>query len=528
MPDVKACERARLSRDVRFDGLFYTAVTSTGIYCRPVCPAPPPLARHVRYYANAAAAEAAGFRPCLRCRPELAPGHAAWRRGDDVVARSLALIDEGLLAEAPLATLAARVEVSERQLRRLFVERLGAAPVGVHGTRRLLLAKQLLADTSLPVTDVAMAAGFNSLRRFNAVFREAYRMAPRDVRRQWPPEGQDDRAPEALVLRLGFRPPYDFDALLAFFRYSALPGLEVVTADSYARVYREDGAFGWLRVSRWPSRRGDATHALRLEVHGARPAVLLSLVSRVRRMFDLDSSPGDIATVLRRDARLKPLVTRMPGLRLPGAWDRFEQAVRTVVGQQVSVAAARTFAGRLAAQFGVPVPDALQAVGFTRLFPEPQALADAPIESVGLTRDRARTIRGVARAVLDGRVDLSAASPLDTFIARWTALPGIGPWTAQSVAMLALSHPDACPVEDLVLRRAYAGAGEVVSAATLRQQAELWRPWRAYAAMHLWHDATGGFRGRPPQVTTPAPARAGAPKHKRRPGGQAPVPGRTR
>lgn len=485
MPDADACERARRSRDPRFDGLFFTAVTSTGIYCRPVCPAPAPLARHVRYYPNAAAAEAAGFRPCLRCRPELAPGDPAWRHGDDVVARTLGLIDEGALTEAPVAALAARIQLSERQLRRLFVERLGAPPIGVHGTRRLLLAKQLLTDTALPVTDVAMAAGFNSLRRFNTVFRAAYRMAPRDLRRQMPRQDASD----GLTLRLGLRPPYDFEALLAFLRRRALPGIEVVTDNSYARAFAGHEGPGWWRVSRWAPRSGDPSHALRLEVFGARPTVLLALVTRVRRMFDLDADPDAIAAVLRRDPRLRPLVRRAPGLRVPGAWDGAEVAVRAVIGQQVSVAAARTLAMRVASRHGVALPESLQAHGLTHLFPSPEVLAEQSLDGLGLTRDRALAIRGIARALLDGRVEITPGMPLETFVTQWTTLPGIGRWTAHYLAMRALSHPDACPVEDLVLRRAWPGDGSTATPATLRREAETWRPWRAYAAIHLWNDA---------------------------------------
>ncbi len=481
------CEQARLSRDPRFDGLFFTAVTSTGIYCRPVCPAPAPRPRNVRYFPNAAAAEAAGFRPCLRCRPELAPGDATWRRGDDVVARALALIEQGMLSQAPLAALATRLEIGERQLRRLFVERLGAPPVGVHGTRRLLLAKQLLTDTSLPITDIALAAGFNSLRRFNTTFREAYRLAPRDLRRQ-----TKAALPGGLTLRLGYRPPCDFESMLTFLRDRAIPGVELVGVDSYARMFGASEHPGWLRVSRWPGEDGGTTHALRLEIFGSRPANLLPLVARVRRVFDLDADPHAIAAVLGQDPRLAALVRQHRGLRLPGGWDGFEIAVRAVVGQQVSVAAARTIAARLVDRLGTPVPDDMAALGFTRLFPAPAVVANADLAGFGLTRDRANTLRHVARALLDGRVDFGRERPLDDFVARWTALSGIGPWTAHYIAMRALSHPDAFPAEDLIVRRALAPS--LVTATPpgrtfTRERAEPWRPWRAYAVMHLWREA---------------------------------------
>lgn len=479
-PDTRTCERARLSRDARFDGLFFTAVTSTRIYCRPVCPAPPPKPANVVYMPSAAAAEAAGFRPCLRCRPELSPAGGTWRRGDAVVARALKLIDQGLLAHAPLSELAARVHVGERQLRRLFVDRLGAPPVGVHGTRRLLFAKQLLTETRLPITEVAAAAGFGSVRRFNATFQAAYRMPPRDLRRRGPAADGD-----ALVLRLGYRPPYDFAEMLAFLRVRALPGIEHVDDDAYARAFDLGGAVGWLRVSRWPAR-SDGGHALRLEVHGAPATVLLEVVGRVRRMFDLDADPAAIAQVLRADARLKPLLRARPGLRLPGGWDGFEIAVRAVVGQQVSVAAARTLAARLSQRFGAALPEAIAAHGFGYLFPTPAVLANADLAGLGLTPARAATVRGMAGALLDGRVDFRVERTLDAFVERWTALPGIGPWTAHYIALRALGHPDAFPAEDLVLQRALPGDGTRLTATALRAHAERWRPWRGYAVLHLW------------------------------------------
>jgi len=486
VPAAQICEQARLSRDARFDGLFFTAVTSTGIYCRPVCPAPAPKRENVRYFGNAAAAEAAGFRPCLRCRPELSPGDGAWRRGDTTVARALKLIDEGALAEQPLAALAGRVGVGERQLRRLFVDRLGAAPLGVHGTRRLLFAKQLLTETTLPITQVALAAGFGSLRRFNATFLDAYRMAPRDLRRR-PTAGADN----VLTLRLGYRPPYDFAAMLAFLRGRALPGVELVDDSSYARVIallddRAGAAPGWLRVSAW----ADGENALKLELHGTASTRLLDIVNRLRRMFDLDADPQAIASALSASNRLRPLLQARPGLRLPSGWEGFEIAVRAVLGQQVSVAAARTLAARLAQRFGQPLPEGYAMPGLQHLFPTPAALADADLASIGLTRARADTVRTVARALLDGRVDFRSERTLEDFTARWIALPGIGPWTAQYIAMRGLGHPDAFPTDDLVLRRAASDDGSPLGSKALAACAQAWRPWRAYAVIQLWSEAT--------------------------------------
>ncbi len=483
LPPPETCDQARRSRDPRFDGLFFTAVHSTRIYCRPVCPAP--YAKRVSYFANAAAAEAAGYRPCLRCRPELSPSDGTWRRGDAAIARALTLIDQGALADAPLSQLAARVGIGERQLRRLFVERLGAPPVGVHGTRRLLFAKQLLTETALPVTEVAMAAGFGSLRRFNAAFQDAYRMPPRDLRRQ--PGAAARTEGDTLTLRLAYRPPYDFAAMLDFLRGRALPGVERVDDAGYARVIAgPDGAHGWLRVSPWPGE-----HALKLELHAVPAARLLDVVQRLRRMFDLDADPQVIADALSADPRLRPLLALRPGLRLPSGWDGFEIAVRAVLGQQVSVAAARTLATRLSQRFGErlsePFGDSLE-----HLFPTPAVLAGADLESIGLTRARAATVRGVAAALLDGRVDFRPERGLDEFVARWVALPGIGPWTAQYIAMRALGHPDAFPAGDLVLRKALADGGTAPTEKATAARAERWRPWRAYAVIHLWKDSMRG------------------------------------
>ena len=503
LPDPQVCEQARLSRDPRFDGLFFTAVHSTRIYCRPVCPAP--WAKRVRYYPTAAAAEADGYRPCLRCRPELSPAAGTWRRGDAVLARALKLIDQGLLAEEPLAALAERVNVGERQLRRLFVERLGAPPIAVHGTRRLLFAKQLLTETSLPITEVALASGFGSVRRFNASFQAAYRMAPRDLRKRPASDVQQDG--ETLVLRLGYRPPYDFAAMLDFLRGRALPGVEVVDATSYARVIAgERGTpHGWLRIGAWPG----GEHALRLELHAAQATRLLEIVGRLRRMFDLDADPDAIATALSQDPRLAPLLRQRPGLRVPSGWDGFEIAVRAILGQQVSVAAARTFAARIAQRFGetLPVPF---APGLQHLFPTPEALADADLTEIGLTRARADTVRTVARAVLSGDVDFRVERTLEEFVARWTALPGIGPWTAHYIALRAMGHPDAFPADDLVLQKAVPTDGSRMTASALTAHAEAWRPWRAYAVLQLWRDsmAVPIAKSHPATGTTKKKARA--------------------
>jgi AraC family transcriptional regulator of adaptative response / DNA-3-methyladenine glycosylase II len=479
LPSHEVCERARRSRDARFDGLFFTAVTSTRIYCRPVCPAPSPKPANVCYYATAAAAEVAGFRPCLRCRPELAPGNAVWRRGEHVVARALTLIEAGVLADHSLEQLAARVDIGARQLRRLFVEHVGAPPIDVHTTRRLLFAKQLLTETALPVTQVALAAGFGSLRRFHAAFAQANRMPPRELRRQPRPTPSG-----ALTLRLGYRPPYDFGWMLAFLRGRSLPGVDVVDENSYLRVFGTADTPGWLRVSAWP----DGAHALKLELHCPQPDQLLPVVTRLRRMFDLDAEPQAIAATLGARGVLKPMLRKHPGTRLPGGWDGFEIAVRAVLGQQVTVAAARTLASRIVHRHGQPLAAPLLP-GLDRLFPTPERLLEADLREIGVISARANTIRGIAQALLDGRVDFRTEQPLDDFVRRWVALPGIGEWTAHYIAMRALSHPDAFPAADLILRRVAAAGGPELSTRALDAMAEAWRPWRAYAVMHLWRGA---------------------------------------
>lgn len=476
--DPAICEQARLTRDSRFDGLFFTAVKTTGIYCRPVCPAPTPKPRNITYYPSAAAAAAAGFRPCLRCRPEAAPGSPLHHSSSALVAAALGYIEQGMLDESPVAELAARIGVGERHLRRLFDQELGASPGEVASTRRLLFAKQLLMESSLAITDIAGAAGYASLRRFNAAFLEAYAKPPRELRRGHSSASADG----AIELRLPWRPPYDFAALLAFYQRRAIRGVETVDDGHYRRTLVIDGEAGWIDVSAIAN---DA--ALRLRVHNVRPARLGVLVARVRRMFDVDADPAAIMKALRRDKRLRVLARRWPGQRLPGAWDAHELAVRAVLGQQISVAAAHTFASRIVERFGTR-HEASDLAGLGALFPTPAVLADAPLETIGLTRARAATIRGLSQVCADGTLDFSSYQPLDAFVQRLCELPGIGAWTAQYIAMRAQSRPDAFPAGDLVLRK-LAGNGVAISERAMESIAEAWQPWRAYAVMLLWRSA---------------------------------------
>jgi AraC family transcriptional regulator of adaptative response / DNA-3-methyladenine glycosylase II len=473
--DPRICDQARLTRDARFDGLFYIAVTSTGIYCRTVCPVPAPRAKNIRYYDSAAAASAAGFRPCLRCRPEAAPGSPLHHAKSDLVAGALRLIEQGALDEGSLPELAARVGVGERHLRRVFADELGASPLDVAATRRLLFAKQLLTETALPIARIAGASGYASLRRFNAAFVATYGKPPREFRRG----RSGDGAANELVLRLPYRAPYDFSHLLEFYGRRTIPGVESVDAHGYRRSIVVDGVPGWFAVSAI-----DGDDALALRVHHPSSSALGTIAARVKRMFDVDADPRALELALRDSALLKPLARRWPGQRLPGAWNGFELAVRAVLGQQVSVAAARTLAARVAATHGTAYADG-GAAGLSALFPTPERLVEAPLEQLGITRARAATIRGLAAAVLDGRVRFRAEQPLAEFERDLVALPGIGAWTAHYIAMRALAQPDAFPAADLILRRA-AGQGRTLSTRELERLSEEWRPWRAYAVMLLW------------------------------------------
>jgi AraC family transcriptional regulator of adaptative response / DNA-3-methyladenine glycosylase II len=428
----------------------------------------------VRYYASAAAASAAGFRPCLRCLPERAPGVSSWRMGGELVAGALRLIDDGLLDEASVVVLAERVGVGERHLRRLFADSLGVNPMQVAATRRLLFARKLLGETALPITDIALASGYGSVRRFNAAFQAAYGMAPRELRRR----GRVAAPAGELQLRLPYRAPYDFAGLLAFFERRAVPGVETVDGSCYRRSFVLHGEPGTFEV-----RALDGEAALLLQVRHAQVQALPDIVTRVRRQFDLDADPATVAGVLRRDRNLAPLLRRVPGVRVPGCWDGFEIAVRAVLGQQVSVAAARTLAARLVQRWGerFGLADGSSATAF----PTPQILGDADLTAIGVTRARAQTVRTVARAVVDGRVHFRPEQGLDAFVAAWTQLPGIGAWTAHYIAMRALGHPDAFPAADLILRKV-AGHGTPLPTRELERRSQDWRPWRSYVTLLLW------------------------------------------
>lgn len=477
MPSSEICDRAREAKDARFDGLFFTAVRSTKIYCRPVCPAPTPKRHNISYYPTAAAAAAAGYRPCLRCRPELSP-EANTRGGEDAAQRALALIADGALQDESIESLAKHLGISGRQLRRVFLTYTGASPIAVHTTRRLLLAKQLLTETSLPVIQVALAAGFKSLRRFNAAFLESCGMAPTAIRRQ-----RTEMPSDTMTLRLGYRPPLDFTAMLAFLAKRAIPGIEQVGIASYERVIGPIEASTWIRVTANPEK-----PELRLEISDADPRTIPDIVRRVRRVFDLDADLNAVHAVLGDEPLLAKAIKTHPGMRVPGGWDGFEVAVRAVLGQQISVVAATTLVRRLVDSYGAHRDN--PRLGLDRAFPLPERLVDAPLEKIGLPTARAATIRALATAVIERRIAFGAGQRLDEFVARFIALPGIGPWTAHYVAMRALSHPDAFVSGDLVLQQVL-GGDKRLSERETEARSQAWRPWRAYAVLHLWHLSGG-------------------------------------
>lgn len=507
MLDPEACERARLSRDPRFDGRFFIGVVTTGVYCRPICPVQPPRAENVRYFPSAAAAAESGLRPCLRCRPESSPGTPAWSGTSATVSRALRLIAEGALDEGTVAGLSSRLGIGPRHLSRLFHRHLGASPLAVAKTRRLHFAKKLIDETDLSMADVAFSAGFGSVRRFNDVVRDTYGRSPTQLRRRGTRRPQGD-APcdDALVLRLSYRPPFDWDALLSFLASRAIPGVEVVHGRCYRRVIRWGDSRGTLAVRPLegsPTRKNE----LELRLRFPDPHALSAIVERVRRMFDLGADPEEISTHLARDPGLAPWVRARPGLRLPGAWDGFELAVRGILGQQVTVRGASTLAGRLVQAFGEPFGEPFgkpltpgPPCGDERrageaspgdetpgwLFPAPEVLATAELTRIGLPGARAAAITHLARAVAEGDLRFDGSVDWETVVERLVALPGVGDWTAQYVAMRALGVPDAFPATDLGLLRAAGNGGKPLTGHRLRKRAESWRPWRAYAALYLW------------------------------------------
>ncbi len=481
--DPNACYRAIQTRDARFDGRIFVGVVTTGVYCRPVCPARTPKRENCRFYPTAAAAQEAGFRPCLRCRPETAPDLASWRGTSNTVARALTLIANGALDgdESGVDALAERLGVGGRQLRRLFKEHLGASPIAVAQTRRVLFAKQLIHETKMPMSQIALAAGFGSVRRFNETFRILYHRPPADLRRARSTATSERSQDAGVTLRLRYRPPYDWFAMISFLAARAVEGMEAVSDDVYSRTVAHEGELGTVEVRNEPS-----VSCLAVTVRFPNVRALPTIVNRVRRVFDVGADIEAIAAHLSRDPHLARLVALRPGLRAPGGWDDFELAIRAVLGQQVTVSAARVLAGRLVGSLGERLPAELARRGLVRAFPSPEGVAASSLAALGMPESRRATLRSVAAAAVADAGLFGPHATLDDAIERLRSVKGIGEWTAHYIALRALREPDAFPASDIGLLRGAAVDGERPTPAALLARAERWRPWRAYAAQHLW------------------------------------------
>jgi AraC family transcriptional regulator of adaptative response / DNA-3-methyladenine glycosylase II len=481
--DRRVCSRARLARDARFDGKFFIGVLSTGIYCRPVCRARTSKESNVLYFPSAAAAAEAGFRPCLRCRPECSPGTPAWAGTRNTVSRALQLIGENGLNGGGVEPLAGRLGIGSRHLRRLFLKHLGATPIAVAQTRRLHFAKKLIDETTLPMTQLALASGFGCVRRFNAAIQKTYHRTPTQIRRLAP---RSRALPEnEYLFRLHFRPPYHWEGMLDFLAARATPGVEVVEMGTYRRTISLNGSDGCFEVS--PD---DKHQALSVRIQFGDSRMLFRIIERIRRMFDLNADWQAIARRLRIDKALRGRVRAEPGRRVPGCWDGFELATQAILGQQAGVKRAATLSGRIAKAYGRPFS---AAANLTHIFPTPETLAGARLEMIGVPKTRARTIRAFAHAICEGHIRFAEFAESATLLARLCKIQGIGKWAAQYVAMRALAEPDAFPSTDSALLRAL----HLRSSAELERRAQPWRPWRAYAAMYLWDEPSAAPALRP-------------------------------
>ncbi|MET7639960.1 AlkA N-terminal domain-containing protein [Streptomyces sp. NPDC005438] len=482
------------SRDARFDGRFYVGVTSTGIYCRPSCPAMTPRRENVRFYPSAAAAQTSGFRACKRCRPDATPGSPEWNIRADVVGRAVRLIADGVMDRGGVATLADELGYSARQLHRLVTAEMGAGPLALARAQRAQTARTLIESTRMSMTEIGLAAGFSSVRQFNDTMRQVFDRTPshlREAARRRP----EASAPGAITLRLPYRPPMDLDRVLGFLALRAVPGVEEYVAGEYRRVLSLPHATGTVALSA-----DEGRHHLRCRLHLEDLRDLQAAVRRCRQLLDLDADPEAVSEALGACPTMAPLVAASPGTRSPGHVDPTELAFRALIGQQVSVAAARTLAGRLAARHGKPLtaPDG----GLTHAFPTPQALAEVDPGELPMPRARGRALRALAESLASGRLDLGPGADREEAEARLLELPGIGPWTASYVRMRALGDPDVFLPTDLGVRHALEGLGHPGTPAEARRMSARWRPWRSYALHHLW--ATLAPAG--PQAARSAPS----------------------
>lgn len=474
--DFDLCYRAICSRDTRFDGLFFVAVTTTGIYCRPICPANIPHASHIRFYPCAAAAEAAGFRACRRCHPEASPGSPEWNVRADLVARALRLIADGVVDTEGVGGLAQRLAVSPRHLHRELMAKVGVGPLALARTRRAQTARLLIDQTDLSFTTIAFTAGFASLRQFNETMLTAFGCPPSTLRRRALPVS---RGEGKLTLRLQYRPPLDAEALFCYLGQRAIAGVEEMSDGCYRRTVVLPHSRGIVALES-----AKKTSEVLLHLQLSDLSDLSMLVQRCRHLFDLNAVPTAIADVLSTDPLLAPLVIAHPGLRVPGTIDGFELAVRAILGQQVSIASARTLTGRLVAALGTPLEQSQGTL--SSFFPSPQTLAQADLQGLGLAPARQNTLQALARAVASGKLVLDQSMEREEIRSYLLRLPGVGPWTASYIAMRALGDPDAFSAADLGVRRALELQGLSLHVRDIERRAEAWRPWRAYATYHLW------------------------------------------
>jgi AraC family transcriptional regulator of adaptative response / DNA-3-methyladenine glycosylase II len=473
--------QAMLSRDARFDGRFFAGVTTTGIYCRPICPAPKPKLENVVFYLSSAGAESHGFRPCKRCRPDASPGTPDWIGPSAIVSRALTLINNGYLDSNSVQQLGETLGRGERQLRRLFKKHLGASPLAVAITRRLDFARKLIDETNISMTDVAFTSGFESIRRFNDALKKRFGETPTELRKTARNNRTGNGHKNRITLHLPYRPPMDWSALLSYLKARQIPGVEKIDKNRYSRSIQLAKTSGVILVT--PSSR-DCHLALTLQIHS--PTELMTMVRRVCRIFDLGADPMFITNHLQKDPGLFSIVSAFPGLRVPGGWDNFEIAVRTIVGQQVSIQAANTITGRLVREYGTPMENSF-IPGIAYLFPTPDVLAAADLGAIGMPAKRARTLNILASKVAKGEIILEGTADIESIKGDLLKLPGIGKWTTEYIAMRALREPDAFPAGDLALKRELQGmSNQAEDDYRGINRPQVWRPWRAYAAMYLW------------------------------------------